>query len=195
MPKQKKSRKEPKQLKKMPEQLQKRLDAYLEKRGRGRPTKVERTTVTGRADNYREALGTVWLPLSGHLLGAKNEGEVVAAFEQHGQPYANNFVPRLAAEILAVIRESSFPQRAKAQIRFLADSIAGMPEISARRSRDICMEDRQREAAKSSHKILRKEFYVECSCGYKGPALNDACRKCGAAIDFVPNILLGGVLA
>jgi len=155
---------------------------------------VERSTVTGHAENYRVALGSVWSTLSGPLLVANTEDEVTAAFEKYGQPYANNFVPRLAAEILAVIRESAFPQRAKAQVRFLADSLAGMPEVSARRSRDICMEDRQREAAKSPHHILRKEFYVECSCGYKGPALNNACRKCEAEIDFTADILLGGSL-
>jgi hypothetical protein len=175
--------------------LEKGLDLYSEKQSRGRPTKVERSTVTGRAGNYRVALGAVWPKLNVPLLRANDDAEVTTAFEQYGQPYANNFVPRFAAEILVLIRDPLFPKRANAQVRFLADSLAGRPEVSARRSRDICMEDRQRELAKSPHQILRKEFYVECSCGYKGPALNDACRKCGAAIDFVPNILLGAAFA
>jgi YD repeat-containing protein len=58
-------------------------------------------------------------------------------------------------------------------------------------SRDICAKGLAEEKAKSPHKILRKEFYVECSCGFKGPALNDACRKCGAQISFLPEIIHG----
>lgn len=178
--------------KKGPVEPQKPLDLYFEKRNRGRPTQVERSTVTGRAGNYRGALAGVWPKLNKGLLAAKDEGGVTEAFEEYGQPYANTFVPRFAGEILALIRDPVFPKRAKAQVGFLAESLAGRPEVSTRRSRDICVEERIRERAKSPHTILRKEFYVECSCGYKGPALNDACRKCGAAIDFVPNILLGG---
>lgn len=188
MPKRQKSINEPKKLKKS-------LAPYLEKRARGRPTQVARSTVTGRAANYGEALGSVWSKLNGPLLRATSDTAVSAAFENYGQPYANNFVPRFAAEILSLIHDPIFPKRAKAQVRFLADSLAGRPEVSARRSRDICMEERQRELAKSPHKILRKEFYVECSCGYRGPALNNACRKCGAAIDFVPDIVLGAAFA
>jgi len=55
-------------------------------------------------------------------------------------------------------------------------------EEEPRTSRDICGEARAQERAKSPHKIIRKESYVECSCGYQGPALNGAGRKCGAEI-------------
>jgi hypothetical protein len=172
----------------------KSLDPFLEKRGRGRPTHVERSTVTGRAENYRRIFAEVWPKLSTPLLEAKNEHEVISVFGKHAQPYTNNFMPRFAGAVLALVRDSLFPKRKNAQIGFMAESLAGMPEVSARRSRDICMEDRQLERAKSPHHILRKEFYVECSCGYKGPALNNACRKCEAEIDFTANILLGGSL-
>jgi hypothetical protein len=33
--------------------------------------------------------------------------------------------------------------------------------------------------AKLKHVIVRREYYIECSCGYKGPALDGACRDCG----------------
>jgi hypothetical protein len=37
--------------------------------------------------------------------------------------------------------------------------------------------DAAAEGAKSPYKIIRKEFYVVCECGYSGPAEYDACRK------------------
>ena len=138
-------------------------------------------------------LGGIWAKLRDPLLatGAGTEEGVIKAFETHAQPYAQNFVPGLASYILEVIHERKFPTRPKAQTHFLADSLAGRPNVGPRRSRDICAEERAKESAKSPHKILRKEFYVECSCGYKGPARNDACRKCGAAISLLPEFLLG----
>jgi hypothetical protein len=57
-----------------------------------------------------------------------------------------------------------------------------IPEERRRRSRDICQEERTKE--KRAHRILRYEFYVECSCGFKGRSQNHACQKCGAEIDF-----------
>jgi hypothetical protein len=97
--------------------------------------------------------------------------------------------PRLAKDILAVKMEKKFPKRAMPQIKFLANSLAGRPNVEFRTSRDICAKALAEEKARSPHKILRKEFYIECSCGFKGPALNDACRKCGAEIDFLPDLL------
>lgn len=167
---------------KLPRKPEKALDAFSEKRRRGRPEKIPRSWIIGRAPNYRTSLEYVWPKLSGPLLAANTDEQVIEAFEQYAQPYANNFVPSFASDILALIHDPHFPKRAKAQIGFLADSLAGRPEITARRSRDICAEERAIQRAKSPHRILRKEFYIECSCGYKGPARNDACRKCGAEI-------------
>jgi len=127
-------------------------------------------------------LTAVWPKLSGPLLASDTKEQVNAAFENYAQPYTRNFVPGSASDILALIHDPHFPKRAKAQIGFLADSLPGRPEITARRSRDICAEERAIERAKSPHKILRSEFYVECECGYKGPARDNACRKCGAEI-------------
>jgi hypothetical protein len=169
------------------------LDAPSEKRGRGRPAKILHSWVIGRAGNYRTQLEAVWPMLSDPLLAAANgtEEDVVKAFENFANPYAQDFVPRLASDILGVIRDPKFPRRPKAQIGFLADSLAGRPNVAPRTSRDICAQERAKERAQSPHRILRKEFYVECSCGYKGPSLNNACRKCGAQISELPEILLG----
>jgi hypothetical protein len=127
-------------------------------------------------------LAAVWAKLSGPLLEAETEEQVCAAFENGAQPYASELVPRLASDILGLIRDRRFPKRAKAQIGFLADSLGGRPNIEPRTSRDICARERAKEQAESPHKIIRHEFYVECSCGYKGPARDNACRKCGAEI-------------
>jgi hypothetical protein len=45
-----------------------------------------------------------------------------------------------------------------------------------------CQKERTKE--KRTHHILRFEFYVECSCGFKGRSCDHACPKCGAEIDF-----------
>jgi hypothetical protein len=89
-------------------------------------------------------------------------------------------MPYHAPLILEVLKERTFPKRQKARINFLADSLAALGLVSARRSRDICAEDRAQ--AKRAHHIWRAELYVECSCGYKGHSLNHACPECGAVI-------------
>lgn len=168
------------------------LDSILENRGRGRPCFVRHSEVYGRAENYGQTIGYFWSTLRGPLLAANTVQEVIEAFEEHAKAYAGEFVPRLAEDILKVIHEPKFPKRPDPQIRFLADSLAGRPNVEPRTSRDICEKERAKERAKSQYKILRKEFYVECSCGYKGPALNNACRKCGAQISLLPEFLSGG---
>jgi hypothetical protein len=167
------------------------LDVVSEKPRRGRPVKVSRSTVTGRAANYRRMLGTVWSKLEESLLSADTEEQVIAAFGNHAEPFTNRFVPQQATEILTLIHDPHFPMRAKARIGFLADSLSGRPEVTARRSRDICAQERAKQSAKSPHRVLRKEFYIECSCGYKGPALDNACRKCEAEIPISLEDLLG----
>jgi len=167
--------------KKAPQLPQKILDTFSRTRGRGRPWKVPHPTVIGRAGNYRYIFTQVWPALRGPLIAARNEQEVVQALQETAKPYAHDFVP-LASDILYVIRETKFPKRSKAQIGFLADSLAGRPNLEPRTSRDICGEARSTERTKSPHKILRKEFYIECSCGYQGPARDNTCRECGAEI-------------
>ena len=123
------------------------------------------------------------------LIAAQTDEKVIEAFQSCAKPYDQHFVPRLAKDILAVKMEKKFPKRAMPQIKFLANSLAGRPNVEFRTSRDICAKALAEEKARSPYKILRKEFYIECSCGFKGPAQNDACRKCGTEIDSLPDLL------
>ena len=163
------------------------LDRFSTKRGRGRPVKIGRSTVVGRAANYRGILPMIWDELEVPLLKAQTEDEVVKAF-QIAQPGGQEF-HSLAPVILKVIRDPNFPERRQARINFLADSIAGVGVVTPRRSRDICAEERaaKEEAQRAPH-IMRYEYYVECSCGYTGPSADHACRKCGAKIVFPMNL-------
>jgi len=149
---------------------------------RGRPQTIPLGWVTGRAYSARIQLQQVWPKLSGPLLAARTEEEVKSAFEEFAKPYAGDFVPNQVSDVFALIRDPKFPKRKEAQITFLADSLGGRPSLSFRRSRDICEQERAKQRQKSKHKIIRNEFYVECTCGYKGPALNNACRLCSAEI-------------
>lgn len=164
------------------------VDGLSGRRIRGRPPQLSPQTVWGRAENYRYILAQVWPQLGGALLASQGEQETTEAFQKHAQASAREFVPTFASDIFKLIQNRKFPQRPKAQINRLADSLAGRPTISMRRSRDICGQMRAKERRKSPHKIIRKEFYIECSCGYKGPAQYDACRKCGAQIFLLQRI-------
>jgi hypothetical protein len=175
--------------KKPDRKLQNPVDRSPEKRGRGRPYKIRASEVSGRAYNYRLIFNQTWDVLGEQLLKAKTEGEVLQAFERTA--YKNEFAA-LASLILEVLRDPDFPKRDKeARINFLADSLAARGVVTPRTSRDICARKRARERHKSTHRILRHEFYIECSCGYKGPARDNACRKCGAESDFLPGTLMG----
>lgn len=168
--------------KKLVRKQQKPLDAFSQKRGRGRPRKVRPSEIHGRAQNYRKIFGEIWDRLHDPLLGVTTEEEITNVFDEFARPYTQEFVPSLDALIFEVIHDPKFPKRPAPQINFIADSLAGLGRVSARSSRDICAKERARERAKSPHRIIRKEFYVECSCGYKGRAHMDACLKCKAEI-------------
>jgi len=163
------------------------LDMVSAKRGRGRPFKVVRSAVVGRADNYRGILPMIWEELEAPLLYAQTEDDVVKAF-QIAHAGGHEF-PSLSPVILKSIKDPKFPMRRKARINFLADSIAGVGLVTLRRSRDICAEERAaKEEAQRAPYIIRYEYYVECSCGYKGHSENHACPKCGAEILFPVNL-------
>lgn len=155
------------------------LDTVSKKRGR--PVHVSATETMGRADNYRWILDLIWDRIWPRLSTAQSENEVIRAF-QDGRPYENEFVPERASIILRLLGERGFPKRRKARINFLADSLGGLELVTPRRSRDICAKERAR--AGRTHHIIRYEFYVECSCGYKGHSLNHACQLCGATISL-----------
>lgn len=175
---------------KTPKRVKKPLDTFSQKRGRGRPG-VRPSEISGRAYNYGLVFRQIWDVVDGSLLAANSDEEVIKALEL--TPYKGEFAT-IASFVLQVLHDPKFPKRREAQINFLADSLAGRGMISPRRSRDICEQERAKERAKSKYKILRKEFYIECSCGYKGPARNDACRKCGAEIPLAMETMWGNPL-
>lgn len=170
MTRRKKSKKQPKNL----------LDAVFPKRRRGRPNKAGASEVAGRAYNYRLIFSQTWEKIGDQLLKAQTGEDVLRAFD--ATPYKREFQD-LTSLILSVLRDKDFPKkRTEAQTIFLAESLAARGDVSPRTSRDICAKERRREEAKSHHHIIRHDFYIECSCGYKGPARDNACRKCGAEI-------------
>jgi hypothetical protein len=141
------------------------LDTVRAKRRPGRRARVRPSQIAGRADNNRWILNQVWDRLWPRLSRAKNEEDVIKAFQEGASPY-----------------EPKIPKRRKSRINFLADSLAGVDCVTPRRSRDIC--DQERARAKRTHHIICYEYYVECSCGHKGRSRNHACPKCGAKIFF-----------
>lgn len=154
------------------------LDEVSPKAVRGPKWTVVPSAVWGRARNYRGIFAKVWHELWPLFLKSESEHDVVRAF-QSAIPGGTEFPPQ-GQLIFKVLKDGNFPKRDKSRIDFLADSIAGQGIVTPRRSRDICAEERKRE--KHTHHILRYEFYVECSCGYSGPSLDKACRKCRAEI-------------
>jgi len=177
--------------KKATKKASKPLDTFSSKRDRGRPPSIPFSWVVGRAGNHRTRLTQLWPKLEAPLLASRTEQDIVSAFENCGQPYTNHYVPESVADILALIRDTKFPKRREQRINFLADSLGGRPTLALRTSRDICEKERAKQRRRSPHKILRREYYVECSCGYKGPARDSACRKCGAEIALTLDDLMG----
>jgi hypothetical protein len=156
-------------------------DAFLskpaEKRGRGRPYRIDPGIVVGAADAYRAQFRQFWPKLGPAILTARSAEEIVRAIAADA-PTVSASLTRLSALILKIVRDRKFPRaRAKSQIHFLADSLGGQGFVEPRRSREICAAER----SKKKHVILRREFYIECSCGYQGPARDGACPKCGTA--------------
>ncbi len=67
--------------------LQKPLDTFSEKRGRGRPPRVGPSVIRGRADNYRSTLKHVWDRLWPRLSQARTDQQVIDAFLESANPY------------------------------------------------------------------------------------------------------------
>ena len=115
----------------------------------------------------------------GKLELAKTEEEAATAFERVPSPYRERLNLWLAA-IPEWALEGKFPKtNLDRKMRHLADSVAAEGFLSPRRCRDVCLEERKRQAQLGM--ILRREFYIECSCGYQGPAKGGGCRKCGTS--------------
>ena len=152
----------------------KRSHALAGNRRRGRPG-VDRSLVLQTADQLSVMLPAFWPRLVQPLLAAQSPVDVTRAFEPLGL-VSTSFVPHWSELILKIIHDRRFPRvRAKAQIAFLADSLGAQGAVTPRRSREICAEERTKE----SHFIVRRDYYIECTCGYEGPALKRACPDCG----------------
>ena len=161
---------------------------------RGPTAKIAASEVVGRAahlqmifDQTRDQLD--WTK----LLAANSKQDLEIACERVIEGYRTMFLCR-SDLILQCLKDPQFrKQRRKAQEQFIAESLGGDGRISIRRSRDIC--GQARAVKKRQGKILRREFYVECSCGYEGPARFDCCRDCGASVsylDFATGFTFGG---
>jgi hypothetical protein len=158
--------------------LKNTLDTLSVKRGRGRPKAVDPSVVRGRADNYRIWLENNWKGVGVLLLEAQTRHDIAEALE--GGDSGKDELFSIAHVILDAINEPGFPKGPKAQIKFIADSIAGRGVVTPRRSRDICA--KQRKMDQNKHIILRYEYWIECSCGYEGHSENHSCKKCGALL-------------
>jgi hypothetical protein len=113
------------------------------------------------------------------LVSARDTADIAQAFKA---AHIGQVVwPDLFPLVLAVVRDRDFPKRQKAQARFLAESLAGWGVMSPRRARDVCAAERQKPVPP---RILRVEFYIECSCSYAGASRDWACPKCGAVIPW-----------
>ena len=145
------------------------------KRGRGRPREIDPHIVVGTADTWRVQFAQFWPKLGPRLLAAQSPEDVASAFREEAALISAGLDPHWEL-ILKIRNDPRFPRaRSKSQIHFLADSVAGQGFVTPRRSREICAEER----AKKRYFIVRREYYIECSCGYKGPALDRGCRECG----------------
>ena len=145
------------------------------KRGRGRPRNIDHSIVVGQADHYRLVLLQFWPKLGPRLLAAQSPEDIVGAVREDAAGITGSLV-QFSELILKILRDPKFPHaRSTSQIHFLADSLGGQGFVTPRRSREICAEER----TKVRHVIVRREYYIECSCGYQGPARDGACRNCG----------------
>jgi len=108
---------------------------------------------------------------------AKTEKEAASAFERVPPPYRERLNLWLAA-IPEWAQEGKFPKtNLERKMHHLADSVAAEGFLTPRRCRDVCLEERKRQAQLGM--IFRREFYIECTCGYRGPAKGGGCLQCG----------------
>jgi hypothetical protein len=152
------------------------IDSENKKR-RGRPQRVRPSEVYGRALNYRDTFGLVWDGLAEPLLQCTSEEEVTQVFERYAATYARGFVPALGELILKTVRDKRFPKRRAPQIKFLADSLAAYGRVTPKRSREIVAKELAMEKAKLKHRVVRREIYIVCSCGYEGPTYKKDCPR------------------
>lgn len=160
------------------------IDRFSEKRPRGRPLKIQPSWVRGRADNYRDIFDLFWDYVWPQLCKAQTQRDVIQSFAHPKVGSSALELIRMSDLILRAKQDPKFPKRKReAQVNFMADSIGALGVLTPRSSRDVCEKERAR--IKQVHHILRYEYYIECSCGYKGPSKDHACPNCTAQIEFI----------
>lgn len=161
--------------KKRPKSL---LTAPQEKRGRKRVLRPG--IVVEHADFVLKVVACLKDEIAWDKLeAARTKAEAEPAIARVPPFYRKILRDRLTA-ILKWVKEGKFPKKnLERKMRHLADSIGGDVLLSPRRSRDICYEYRKRPASEQDGMLLSREFYVECTCGYRGPAKRGACARCG----------------
>jgi hypothetical protein len=152
------------------------LTAFEETRGRKR--RIHAENVVRAANDLFRILEFCKDQIDwGKLEIAKTEKEAALAFDRVPPPYRE----RLNLWLIAIpewAQEGKFPKtNLERKMRHLADSIAAEGFLTPRRCRDVCLEERKRQAQVGM--IVRREFYIECTCGYRGPAKGGGCLQCG----------------
>ena len=145
---------------------------------RGRKRRIHPENVVRAANDLFKILESCKDQIEwGKLETAKTEEQAASAFERVPPPY----IERLNLWLPAIpewAQEGKFPKtNLERKIRHLADSIAAEGFLTPRRCRDVCLEERKRQAQLGM--ILRREFYIECTCSYRGPAKGGGCPQCG----------------
>ncbi len=151
------------------------LDKVFRKRRRGRPG-VKKSEVQNRADDYRLTLEQNWDVLATPFLKAQSEEELKRLLDEAPYHVRNMFAPIRFQLVQKTRTDPKFPRKTEKQKTFFADSLAALGRVSPRRSRDICAEGRK----KKRYTIIRQDYYIECTCGYEGPAKHGSCPGCGA---------------
>jgi len=143
---------------------------------RGRPRDADPHFVVGLANVLRTQLAQAWPILGNQLLAAKTPEEVMSVLKKDRGQIGGLKDLDFSKRVFEIINDDpNFPRvRVKSQISFLADSLGAGGLVTPRRSREICAIER----TKVKHKIVRREFYIECTCTYRGPALNGGCPEC-----------------
>lgn len=136
--------------------------------------------VTALRKEFRDAIRkgrAAGLSASGWTEDQKKAGVTKAI--RGNPPSSNHFSTEVTAHtfvdtFLEAINDSAFPERPKARARFLAESVAGYGEVSARRCRDICSDMRNEENRRN---ISQPELWIKC-CGKPRWTVNSVCPKC-----------------
>jgi len=120
----------------------------------------------------RKELDKRKLVLGRHTLGVVRWGTQFP-YSADGEPGKRPLPDRFVSAFVEAVRDRNFPKGRKAQAKFLGDSLGADGEVSARRSRDICGQERSR----AQQAIPQAEFYIHC-CGKKRWTVNQLCPEC-----------------